>query len=171
MKSVQIHLIILGFNERYCSFRNEWLVMGNKSKNIFLGNMRTYSALGTEKQCTVCNIGKKDGPFPTRILGEFKQAKESINKNILKLLVPLNSLCVLLWISVGTGLLHEQSSPCYLLTKSISYQRNEWNNSFVNTTAKKIFQKDWWPVPWNRLANVTVIIWSTSNLPLIKGWL
>lgn len=56
---------------------NGW-VMANKWKNTFLGNRRTDFALGTEKQCTVCSIGKKDGPFPTRKLGVFKQAKESI---------------------------------------------------------------------------------------------
>lgn len=52
--------------------------MGNKCKIIFLGNRRTYFVLGTEKQCTVCTIGKKDGPFPRRKLGVFKQAKESL---------------------------------------------------------------------------------------------
>lgn len=56
---------------------NGW-VMANKCKNIFLGNRKTYFALGKEKQCTVCSIGKKDGPFPTQKLGVFKQAKESI---------------------------------------------------------------------------------------------
>lgn len=56
---------------------NGW-VIGNKWKNIFLGNRRTYFALGTEKQCAVCSIGKKDGPFPTRKLGVFKQGKESM---------------------------------------------------------------------------------------------
>lgn len=56
---------------------NGW-VTANKCKNIFLGNGKTYFALGTEKQCTVCSIVKKDGPFPARKLGVFKQAKKSI---------------------------------------------------------------------------------------------
>lgn len=45
---------------------------------------------------------------------------------------------------------------------------NIWINAQCESHGKK-FQWDFWPVPRIMLENVTITLWSTSNLCLIKG--